>query len=150
MGKVRDYFSLKTPGVDLVTPATSIERIIRLVARNAASRSVYVVDEDERLIGMISVKEVLGILGAKYARKRTMAVLHDILSTTAADIMRAAEAVSPDDDLEQALRIAVLHNMEDIPVIENGKVIGNLDCFELIQGILEQHQAEHPGLQDEG
>jgi CBS domain-containing protein len=150
MGKVRDYFSLKTPGVDLVTPSTSIEQIIRVVAQNTASRSVYVVDRNEKLIGMISVKEVLGILGAKYARKRTLAVLHDVLSTTAADIMRAVEAVSPEDDLEQALRIAVLHNMEDIPVIENGKVIGNLDCFELIQGILEQHQAEHPGFHDEG
>jgi CBS domain-containing protein len=150
MRKVRDYFSLKTPGVDLVTPDTSIERIIQVVAQNTTSRAVYVVDWNEKLIGMISVKEVLGILGAKYARKRTLAVLHDVLSKTAADIMRAVEAVSPEDDLEQALKIAVIHNMEDIPVIENGKVIGNLDCFELIQGILERHQAEHPGSHDEG
>jgi len=140
--KVRNHFKTITPEVDIVTANTTIEVIIQIISRNPASRSVFVIDQDERLIGVISTKDVLQILGAKYLRKRTVFVLHEILAITAADIMREAESVGPDDDLEQALRIAVVHNMEDIPVVENNKVIGNLDCFELIKGISAQKRIE--------
>jgi len=46
----------------------------------------------------------------------------------------------PADDLEEALRLSVMHGIEDLPVVEEGKVIGNLDCFELIKGIKEEHK----------
>ena len=44
------------------------------------------------------------------------------------------------DDLEEALKMSVVHGIEDLPVVEEGKVIGNLDCFELIKGIKEKHK----------
>jgi CBS domain-containing protein len=143
--KVRDYFALVTPEADMVNIDTSIEEIIRVISRNPASRSVYVVDEAGRLIGMIGVREILNILGAKYLQKQSITLAHEILATTAGDLMRDVESVSPDDDFDQALRISVMHNMEDIPVVENDRVIGSLDCFELIKGIEDQHRMERGG-----
>ncbi|RJP67551.1 MAG: CBS domain-containing protein [Candidatus Abyssobacteria bacterium SURF_17] len=140
--KVRDCYQRVTPEVDLVRTDTSIEDVIEIIAKNPASRSVYVLDENEELVGTISVREVLNILGAKYLKKRSIAVLHEILAQTASDIMKDAESVSLDDDLEDALKVAVVHGLEDLPVLEGGKVVGNLDCFELIKGIKESHAAE--------
>lgn len=140
--KVRDCFTTVTPEVDLVSGDARIEDVIRIISKNPASRSVYVVDADGKLAGIISVKDVLNIIGAKYLQKGSIAALREIMATSAADIMRDAEWVGPDDDLEQALKVAVMHNMEDIPVVENEKVVGNLDCFELIKGIEELHQKQ--------
>ena len=140
--KVRDFYKKVTPGVDLVEVDTTVEDIIDIISRNPASRAVYVVDEEEKLVGIISVREILNILGAKYLRKRSIMVAHGILAKTAADIMRDAECVSPDDDLEDALKVSVIHNLDDLPVVENDRVIGDLDCFELIKGITEQHKME--------
>lgn len=138
--KVRDCFQNVTPDVDLVPIDTSIDEIIEIIARNTASRSAFVVDEDEKLVGIISIREVIEILGAKYLKKRGFGLAHGILAQTAADIMRDAEFVDIDDDLEEALKISVLHNFDDIPVVENGKVVGDVDCFELVNGIKEEHK----------
>lgn len=144
--KVRDYYQRVTPEADLVNVDTSIEDIIEIIAENPASRSVYVIDDEEKLVGIISVKEILNILGAKHLRKRSVALAHGILAKTAQDIMRDAESVSPDDDLDEALKKSVLHGIEDLPVVENDKVIGNLDCFELIKGIKERHKSTPEGM----
>ena len=138
--RVRDFYKNVTPEVDLVGIHTSIDDIIEIISKNPASRSVYVVDDEGKLVGIISVKEVLTILGARYLQKRGVTVVHEILAKTAADIMRDAEFVSPDDDLEHALKVAVVHNLEDLAVVENNRVIGNLDCFELIEGIRQHHK----------
>jgi acetoin utilization protein AcuB len=136
--KVRDCSEKITPGADLCAPDTSIDEVIRIVSKNPAVRSVYVVNEDGRLLGAIGMREILDILGAKFLRKRSIGVLHEILAKTAADIMRDPESVAPDDALERALEIAVVHKLEDLPVVENDRVVGNLDCFELIKGIMEE------------
>ena len=82
-------------------------------------------------------------------RKAWLAKREDALVglMTAAEIDKdkAAKAVADDlddavDDLEDALKVSVIHNLEDLPVVENEKVIGDLDCFELIEGIKEQHK----------
>ena len=142
---VRDCHKTVTPDVDLVGLDSSIDDIIDIISKNPASRSVFVVDTKEKLVGIISVKEVLQILGAKYLQKRSVTVVHEILATTASDIMRDPEFVSPEDDLETALKTAVIQNLEDLPVVKNGKVIGNLDCFELIKGIREGHRIARNG-----
>lgn len=138
--KVRNHFQNVTPDVDLISVDTSIEDIIEIISANTASRSAFVVDDTGELVGIISVREVINILGAKFLKKRSFGLAHGILAQTAGDIMRDPESVDIDDDLEEALRISVVHNLDDIPVIENGKVVGDVDCFELIKGIKKRHK----------
>lgn len=148
--KVRDCYQNVTPGVDLVSVDTSIEDLIDIISANTASRSAFVVDDNERLVGIISIREVIEILGAKYLKKRSFGLAHGILAKIAADIMRDAEFVDIDDDLEEALKIAVLHKFDDIPVVENGKVVGDVDCFELVKGIKEEHKKARRKLEKKG
>ena len=141
--KVRDCYENVTKSVDIVAVDTSIDDIIDLISRDTASRSVYVVDDREELVGIISIKEVMNILGAKYLKKRDVTVIHEILAQTAADIMRDPEFVTLDDDLEEALKIAVTHDFRDLPVVEDGKIVGDLDCFEIVKGVKEDHKRRH-------
>ncbi|MGE0821199.1 MAG: CBS domain-containing protein [Candidatus Binatia bacterium] len=144
MVKVRDCFCSVSAGVDLVSPEATVEEVIARVTRDPASRAVFVVDESQRLLGIIGVREILSVLGGKYSSERPFAQTRELLATNAGDLMGAPFWVSPDDDLEEGLRIAVQQDLQDIPVVENGRVIGNLDCLEIIVNYraARQHQDE--------
>ena len=52
-------------------------------------------------------------------------------------MMIQPEIVMPDNELEDALRTAKVFKIQDIPVCENGKLIGELDAFELVYGLMK-------------
>lgn len=132
MVKVRDCFRTISKGMDLVSPEASIEEVIASVTRDPAARAVFVVDEERCLLGIIGVREILAVLGGKYVSESGFGQTRELLATRAADIMGAPYWVSPEDDIEEGLRIAVQHELHDIPVVKDGRVIGNLDCLEII------------------
>jgi CBS domain-containing protein len=132
MIKVRDCFRTMSKGVDLVSPEASVEEVIASVTRDPASRAVFVVDAARRLLGIVSVREILAVLGSQYVSERGFGQTRELLATRAADLMGAPYWVSPDDNIEEGLRLAVQHDLHDIPVVEDGHVIGNLDCLEII------------------
>jgi CBS domain-containing protein len=121
-------------GFDGVPPDTSVEQVIQRITRDAAARSVFVVDEQGGLLGIIHVREILRLLGARYAGG-SFSSPREFMARTARDIMGPAHAVDVDDDLETALRIAVQNEVYDIPVLDNGRVVANLDCLELIVNV---------------
>jgi len=59
-------------------------------------------------------------------------VTRELLATKAEDIMGPPYSVALDDDLEKAMKLAVQDQLHDIPVVENDKIVGNLDCLEII------------------
>lgn len=132
MAKVRDCMHSISAGVDIVRPNDSVEDVVNAVSRDPASRAVYVVDDDGRLLGTISVRQLLLVLGARYTGDRGSGIAREIMATCARDLMDAPISVDADDDIGVALRHAVKDELYDIPVVEGGKVVGNLDCLEII------------------
>ena len=132
MVRVRDCFHSISKGVDMVSPDASIEEVIASVTQDSASRAVFVVDQERRLLGIISVREILAMLGGQYITESGLRPARELLATRAADIMGPPYWVSPEDDLKEGLKIAVQGEVYDIPVVEDGRVIGNLDCLEII------------------
>jgi CBS domain-containing protein len=135
MKKVKDCYQQVTPDVDLVSEGTSIKQVIKIMSRNPASRAVYVVNKDEELIGIIGVQQILNIIGMKYSRENSLTLISQVMAQTAADIMVPPKWVSLEDDLQRALKLAVQHNLQDIPVVDKRKVVGNLDCFEILNNL---------------
>ena len=50
MIKVRDCFRTISKGVDLVSPEASVEEVIASVTQDPASRAVFVVDKDGKIV----------------------------------------------------------------------------------------------------
>jgi len=119
-------------GVDMVLPDASIEEVIASVTQDPASRAVFVVDQERRLLGIISAREILAVLGGQYITERDFSPARELLATRAADLMGPPYWVSPEADLKEGLKIAVQDEVYDIPVVEGGRVIGTLDCLEII------------------
>lgn len=54
------------------------------------------------------------------------------------DIMtRTVHAISPDEELEDASAMMVKHNVNRLPVIENGKLVGIVARSDIIKGLSE-------------
>lgn len=129
--KVKDCCNEVTHDADLVKENDSIDKVMSTMAKDPLSRSVYVVDDEKRLLGIIIVKDVLQFLGPQFVN--TSVAIREIFAQTARDMMRAPVSVEMEDPIEKAMEIAIQEWLDDIPVCDkDGRVIGDLNCFEII------------------
>jgi CBS domain-containing protein len=74
------------------------------------------VTEDERLVGMITDRDITTRVVAESAALETTSV-GDVYS-------RDLISVEPDHDLEEALELMARHQVRRLPVVENGRLVG--------------------------
>jgi CBS domain-containing protein len=74
------------------------------------------VTEDERLVGMITDRDITTRVVAESAVPETTSVA-DVYS-------RDLISVEPDNDLEEALQLMARHQVRRLPVVENGRLVG--------------------------
>ncbi len=133
--KVKEVYQSVTEKAELVREDDSLPAVIQKVSRDPKSRSVYVVNEKEELVGIIDIRDLLRVAGTKYLQRETMTVISYLTAQKAADIMQPPVSVSPEDDIQEALRLTVQHDLKDLPVVEGGKVVGDLNCFEILLNV---------------
>ena len=133
--KVKEVYQSVTEKAELVREDDSLPAVIQKVSRDPKSRSVYVVNEKEELVGIIDIRDLLRVAGTKYLHRETMTVISYLTAQRAADIMQPPVSVSPEDDIQEALRLTVQHDLKDLPVVQGGKVVGDLNCFEILLNV---------------
>jgi CBS domain-containing protein len=74
------------------------------------------VTDDERLVGMVTDRDITTRVVAESADPKTTSV-GDVYS-------RDLISVEPDKDLEEALRLMARHQVRRLPVVENGRLVG--------------------------
>ena len=74
------------------------------------------VTEDERLVGMITDRDIPTRVVAESAVPETTSV-GDVCS-------RDLISVEPNNDLEEALQLMARHQVRRLPVVENGRLVG--------------------------
>ena len=74
------------------------------------------VTQDERLVGMITDRDITTRVVAESAAPETTSV-GDVYS-------RDLISVEPDHDLEEALELMARHQVRRLPVVENGRLVG--------------------------
>jgi CBS domain-containing protein len=74
------------------------------------------VTEDERLVGMITDRDITTRVVAESAVPKTTSV-GDVYS-------RDLISVEPNSDLEEALRLMARHQVRRLPVVENDRLVG--------------------------
>ncbi|HEX6141141.1 MAG TPA: chloride channel protein [Geminicoccaceae bacterium] len=102
---------------------------------------IFVIDGDDRLVGTIHFED---LADAAFDPERAGQVI------TARDLVhRIPLALTPEDDLETALRLAEMNDEEHMPVVDNGKdmrVIGEVRQADLVlaynRALLQTREAE--------
>ncbi len=141
--KVRDVMSTS---VRSVRPETKIREVASLMCLYRF-HGLPVVDEDNRLVGIIAEKDVLHSLFPKLEDLMSegmhsvdldheMGRYKEVLGLTAGDLMtKNPITVDPDMHLLRAATVMVRHKFRRIPIAENGKLVGMLSLGDVHKAI---------------
>ena len=119
----------------------TIPVVANKVAGNRETLLACVVDEKEKLLGVITPRELLKIVKVcEYGRVSLSRpsflggeALHLLTSKYAKDIMSAPVSVKPDDTVEKAVKIMLDEGFYEVPVVDDaGKLIGEIDFSDIV------------------
>jgi CBS domain-containing protein len=141
--KVRDVMSTS---VRSVRPETKVREVASLMCLYRF-HGLPVVEDGDRLVGIIAEKDVLHSLFPKLEDlmsegmhsvdlDQEMGRYKEVLNLTAADLMtRNPVAVDPDMHLLRAATVMVRHKFRRIPIAEDGKLVGMLSLGDVHKAI---------------
>ena len=146
--------------VRTVTPSLNIVELMKLF-REYHFHRFPVLDEDNHMLGTVSIESVLAIF--KPHRKHLTRMLRaspslkveeedmDILDvsvtpewahlTLVADIMETNFIlIEPDKTISEACSLMQLHNNQGLPVIDNDSLVGVITLFDIIYAVLRERE----------
>ena len=124
---LRDYMLLNPVKVD---PEDNILDAMKVIIDNKIS-GVCVVDTDANLVGILSEMDCLrAVLGATY-NNNNIGVVRDHM---ASDNLVVAH---PNEDIVSVAEDMLLKNKRRRPVVENGKLIGQITCRQLLSAVMK-------------
>jgi Zn-dependent protease/CBS domain-containing protein len=117
--RVREVIDLSP---EIISPQASIEELVRdvFLSRHHRAAAVY---QDDRLVGIVTISDV---------KRRPQP---DWSQTPVGEIMTPSPlySVGMNDDLESALRLLAQHDLNQLPVLEEGQLVGFLNRADIIR-----------------
>jgi len=132
VSKIRKFITEKASIVD---KDEGLMAIAKKIVEDPKTRSVYVVAQDHKLIGLIPVNYLVQYLFYEYVPDeflyyRAVKPLEEVKAT---DIMIPPVFVKEDDTLDVAFNKMAYHNIKELPVVDKDmKITGDLNILELI------------------
>jgi CBS domain-containing protein len=124
---LRDYM---LPNPVKVSPEDNILDAMKVIIDNRIS-GVCVVDADANLVGILSEMDCLrAVLGAIY-NNNNIGVVREYM---ASDNLVVA---NPNEDIVSVAEDMLLKNKRRRPVVENGKLIGQITCRQLLRAVMK-------------
>jgi len=123
----------KPAGFIAVHPQDSIRSVIAVLAEKRIG-AVLVVDDEAKLIGILSERDVVRCLATREA---------ETLELTASDLMtkRPITATSA-TTVEQAMEIMTDKHFRHLPIVEDGILTGLVSIGDVVKARIEQSQHE--------
>ncbi|PHS25376.1 MAG: inosine-5-monophosphate dehydrogenase [Methylophaga sp.] len=131
--KVRSITKNKGKPVIGLTPTDPLDRAVTLMIDNKIAS--LVVTENDKLVGILSERDLLNILHEKHAVW---------VPLTAKDAMTPDPfTCEPDNTLEEVMNIMVDHNIRHLPVVYKGKLEGMLSITDIVEELLKKAKFEN-------
>ena len=129
MGQIRDVM---TQSPTTCEPSTTVVEAAKVMAKEDVGPIPVV--EDGRLVGLVTDRDLV---------IRVIAEGRDPNSTTIGDIATGDLAtVSPDQSLDEALRIMAQKQVRRIPVVENDRIVGIVAQADVARAADEERTGE--------
>lgn len=140
---VRDRMSTKPVTISADTPITEALRTMR----QAEVRRMPVLDEDGKLVGIVSEKDLL-VASPSPVSSLTVSEVHYLLNhLLVSELMsRDVITVGPDTPVEEAARIMADYKIGGLPVIEGDRLVGIITETDVFTVLLEMFGARERGL----
>jgi len=115
--------------------------------KNAISKLDYerigatlVVDAEDRLVGMLSERDLIGVL-AEYGDRALRANVGALMT-------RRVFGCTPNDDVKDAMAWMVRHRVRHLPVVEGGRIRGIVSIGDVIKSLAHETDKEPHILED--
>ena len=126
-----------------------VYEVIQEIVKDRETMLACVVDENGKLKGIITPKEILRAVevrefGAiKYPFFEGPKILHLLTSRYAKDIMSPPVSVKPESKIEEAIDIMLDKGFYEVPVVDKeGKILGEINYFNTIISSVEYLKKE--------
>ncbi len=137
--RVEDIYSCYDIEPSVVEHGDPVWKMVAALITRPRGRNVYVVNEEEKLIGMISFRDILRVTNARLGARRAGVVgfvkyLGDLLREDVQSLMRDPITVKPKTPLLDALKLMEEAKLNDIPVVDDEKkIVGELSGMEILR-----------------
>lgn len=143
--RVEDIYQLCCAEPATTKISDELTGAIRAMIDKPLSQKVYVVDDDNRLIGTITMQTILRQVGYIYGVREPGVVsffkfLKEVLKEDIQEFMEKKPAkVLKTDKVLDAFKLMVTTQLNNLPVVdENDVIIGELDGIEILRKALEE------------
>jgi len=141
---------IMTSKVVTVHPDTSVGTVARLLLDNKIS-AAPVIDKEDRVVGMVSERDLLGRPSKRSLRGRWLRLFNDEavfleeLATarqlTAQDVMsRRVFSVSDQAPIDVVARLMHRHRLKRVPVLRDGKLVGIVSRADLLDAFVTRRE----------
>ena len=129
MGQIRDVM---TESPTTCKPTATVVDVAKLMAREDVG-PIPVVDGD-RLVGIVTDRDLV---------LRVIADGRDPQQTSVGDVIsKDVVTVSPDDDLEQVLKVMSAKQVRRVPVVEQDRLVGIIAQADVARAVDEERTGE--------
>ena len=102
--------------------------------------ATLVVNDEGRLVGMLSERDLIGVL-AEYGDRA-------LLANVGALMTRRVFGCTPDDDIQDAMTWMVQHRVRHLPVVVEGRVQGIVSIGDVVKHLMHETDNEAHILED--
>jgi len=135
---VKDAYRLIVSDPIVVSRGMGLHDVVDRVLADPRTRSAYVIDDKNRLVGMIGLTQMLAAVQGSLSlfekgRQKPVTKKRAPLPFSVEEYMVKPVTVTEDDRLLSALDKMMRHGLEDLPVVdENDALVGELNGFEIL------------------
>lgn len=129
----------KRPGVVTIAPETRVHAAIALMSREHVG-ALVVVNEDERLLGVVSERDIIHGLDCEGI---------DLMRATVSSIMRTdGPTATLEDTVQSIMEIMTVTRARHVPVLKYRHPIGIVSAGDIIKSRLDETMRENSVLKD--
>jgi CBS domain-containing protein len=120
-----------------VQPNTVIIDLVKTFTENPASLVIFVVDKDDKLLGLISRKMIFQTVFSQHIKSdKPIRLLFKLLTAEVAGEIMITEIVTttPEESIDDLIKKMVQHNFYQIPLVDSsGHLLGLVSAWRLLQ-----------------
>lgn len=131
--KVRTITKNKGRPVIGLAPGDSLDQVVTLMMEHRIGS--LVVTENDKLVGILSERDILAVLHDKHAMWIPM--------TAGVAMTKDPITCHPDNTLEEVMQMMVDNNIRHLPVVYEGALEGMLSITDIVEELLKKAQFEN-------
>ncbi len=136
---VKQLLSAKRADLIYVAPAVSVGAAIRLMQREQVG-AVLVLDENDRLLGLVSERDVVHALALD---------AENLLERAVIDITpRDTPVAAPQDSVQSVMATMTASRSRHVVVVQFGRVVGVVSIGDVVKSRLDEKTQENAVLQE--